>query len=318
VPEEKFLNASGRVLTLQTSKVPIVPGNGQPGFLLGVAVEISSRKAAEARILALNEQLKRNSELLESSNQELESFCYSVSHDLRAPLRMITGYSAMLQDELSEDLSDEARRYLRLISEGGLRMAQLIDDLLSFSRLGRKALNRASVEMQALVRRTVHELLAMAEPPHPHIRIEAMPVADGDAALLNQVWVNLIDNAIKYSARAVNPVISISGRIEDGSAVYRVRDNGVGFDMRYYDKLFGVFQRLHGVDEFPGTGVGLAIVQRIVARHGGRAWATSEVGRGADFYFSLPLSAAMQKHDETTLPGMVTLLSGSDIIRPPS
>ncbi len=318
IPEEKLLSASGRTLTLHTTKVPMLDQNGKPAFLLGISLDISSRKASEAKILALNEQLKRNSGLLEASNQELESFCYSVSHDLRAPLRMITGYSAMLQEELGDELSDEARRYLRLISEGGLRMAQLIDDLLAFSRLGRKALTFETVEMEALVRRTVHELLAMAEPPHPQIRIDAMPVAEGDTALLNQVWINLIDNAIKYSARAIAPTITISGKVEDGDAVYRVRDNGVGFDMRYYDKLFGVFQRLHGIDEFPGTGVGLAIVQRIVARHGGRVWAQSQAGQGADFYFSLPLVAGPRTMDETTLPASSGLAARSNTTSGPA
>jgi light-regulated signal transduction histidine kinase (bacteriophytochrome) len=227
---------------------------------------------------------------LEAANRELESFSYSVSHDLRAPLRAIDGYGRMLEEDHAARLDAEGLRLLAVIRKSSLRMGVLIDDLLDFSRLGRKTLNRAAVDMEALARDAWTELGASAT---VQLTMGVLPSANGDPALLGQVWINLLSNALKYSGRQPSPRIEVAGERSGADLVYRVSDNGAGFDMRYYDKLFRVFQRLHREDEFPGTGVGLAIVQRIVTRHGGRVWAEAEVGRGAKFSFTLPAPNAL-------------------------
>jgi light-regulated signal transduction histidine kinase (bacteriophytochrome) len=222
-----------------------------------------------------------------ASNRELESFSYSVSHDLRAPLRHIDGYARMLREDAEPVLDAEMRRYLDAISEGARHMGTLIDDLLAFSRLGRKPLDCAQVDMTDLARHALVEaggLRSAAE-----VEIGALPGAWADPVLLRQVWVNLLSNALKYSApRGHDAHVAVTGERDAAHVRYTVRDNGVGFDMRYADKLFGVFQRLHTHDEFEGTGVGLAIVQRILARHGGRVFADAAPGQGAAFTIELP------------------------------
>jgi signal transduction histidine kinase len=227
---------------------------------------------------------------LEAANREIDSFSYSVSHDLRAPLRAIDGYAQILGEDYSDRLDDEGRRLLGVVRDRAQRMGDLIDELLLFSRLGRGPLATTRIDMDALVRGVVEELDAGGAGSRPRIEIGTLPAASGDSALVRQVWMNLISNAIKFSRKREDAQIAVSASNAHGEQVYCVRDNGAGFDMAYYDKLFGVFQRLHGPDEFPGTGVGLAIVQRVVARHGGRVWAESKVGEGAVFYFSLPKS----------------------------
>ena len=229
---------------------------------------------------------KRSEERLSELNKELESFSYSVSHDLRAPLRAIDGYARMLDEDSGPQLGDEGRRLLGVVRSSARRMGRLIDDLLEFSRLGQLEPARSRLDMAALVRETAAEL--GADHPRATVDVADLPPAPGDRALLKQVWSNLLGNALKYSAQAEAPRIEIAGRTDGEMLVYSVRDNGVGFDMRYAGKLFGVFQRLHRQDEFPGTGVGLAIVQRIVSRHGGRVWADARPGEGACFSFSLP------------------------------
>jgi light-regulated signal transduction histidine kinase (bacteriophytochrome) len=216
---------------------------------------------------------------------ELESFSYSVSHDLRAPLRAVDGYARMLEEDYGERLDAEGRRLLGVVRESATRMGRLIDDLLAFSRLGRQEPARRRVDMDALVREAIAEVRAGSDAP---IQASALPAADADPAMLKQVWVNLISNAIKYSSKRAEARVEIGGREDARERVYWVRDNGAGFDMRYADKLFGVFQRLHRAEEFPGTGVGLALVHRVVTRHGGRVWAEGKPGEGACFYFSLP------------------------------
>ncbi|MGQ0546479.1 MAG: GAF domain-containing protein [Betaproteobacteria bacterium] len=242
------------------------------------------RKRAEEQIEALNESLKRYTGQLEASNKELESFSYSVSHDLRAPLRAIDGFARMLEEDYGGRLDEEGRRLLGVVRSSSRHMGQLMDDLLDFSRLGRQELNKQDIDMPALAREAARELGAEPE-------IGQLPAAHADRTLLRQVWLNLIGNAVKYSAKRAAPRIEVGGRDDAKESLYWVRDNGVGFDMRYARKLFGVFQRLHGADEFPGTGVGLAIVQRVVSRHGGRVWAEGRAGEGACFYFSLPRRA---------------------------
>jgi signal transduction histidine kinase len=225
---------------------------------------------------------------LASANRELESFSYSVSHDLRSPLRAIDGYSQMLEEDYGKHLDDTGRRYIRTVRGGSQRMAALIDDLLTFSRLSRQSLNRQTVDMTALARRAAAEVLDGRPDPKPAVRIDELPPVPGDPALLRQVWTNLISNAVKYSSKAPTPQVEVRATREGDLVRYEIQDNGVGFDMRYADKLFGVFQRLHSLEEYPGTGVGLAIVQRIVNRHQGAVMAQGERGKGATFGFTLP------------------------------
>lgn len=250
--------------------------------------DIAERKRAEQRIAELNRDLERHASILEQSNRELESFSYSVSHDLRSPLRAIDGFSRLLEEDYGDRLDAEGRRLLAVVRSNSRAMAHLIDDLLAFSRLGRKPITISSVDMQELAMQCFEEVLPTNGTPRPQLVTQPMPAGRGDAMLLKQVWMNLMSNAVKFSSRREGPEIEIGGRIDGDENVYFVRDNGAGFDMRYYDKLFGVFQRLHRQEEFAGTGVGLAIVHRIVTRHGGRVWAESELGGGAIFYFSLP------------------------------
>ena len=259
------------------------------GQIYATARDITERKHAEQRIDALNGELRARSEQLEMANRELESFSYSVSHDLRAPLRHVDGYARMLVEDAGDRLTAEDRRYLDTITESVRRMGALIDDLLTLSRYGRKPLERRSVDMAALARDSLRDLPT----PLPDIAIGALPAAEGDPALLRHVWTNLLSNAVKYSApRGADARVEVDGEEVDGRVRYTVRDNGVGFDMRHAGKLFGVFQRLHGEDRFEGTGVGLAIVQRVVHRHGGDVSAQAEPERGATFTFELPASEA--------------------------
>ncbi|HET9389155.1 MAG TPA: ATP-binding protein [Steroidobacteraceae bacterium] len=235
------------------------------------------------------EELQGANSALEAANRELESFSYSVSHDLRSPLRAIDGFAQMLDEDYGATLDETGRRYIRVVREGSQRMASLIDDLLAFSRLSRQSLARMPVDMASLARRVAAEAVEGAPGATPTLLIEDLPSVQGDPALLRQVWANLIGNAVKYSARSTQPRVRIRA-MRDGDAVrYEVEDNGVGFDMQYVNKLFGVFQRLHRPEEYPGTGVGLAIVQRIVARHGGTVTARGACGKGATFGFTLPL-----------------------------
>ncbi|OGA24295.1 MAG: hypothetical protein A3I02_06480 [Betaproteobacteria bacterium RIFCSPLOWO2_02_FULL_67_26] len=224
---------------------------------------------------------------LEASNKELEGFSYSVSHDLRAPLRAVDGFSRILEEDYAGKLDDEARRLLGVIRDSSRKMGELVDDLLEFSRLGRRSLSIAAIDMKRVVEEALGELQGSSEEP-PRLVLGALPPGRGDATLLKVVWTNLLGNAIKFSGKCEQPVIEVSGHENGAENVYCVKDNGAGFDMRYYDKLFGVFQRLHSTEEFEGTGVGLAIVQRVVSRHGGRVWAEGKLNEGAAFYFTLP------------------------------
>ena len=257
--------------------------------VISVLVWLGLRVRTETRARARHaEALDRLNLSLEAANRELESFSYSVSHDLRSPLRAIYGYSLMLEEDYAPQLDETARRYIKTIRAGSQRMAALIDDLLTFSRLSRQSLNRQTVDMNTLVRRAVAEVLESQPEPKPAVNIAQLPSVPGDPALLRQVWTNLISNAVKYSAKSATPEVQIRAATEGRQVRYEVQDNGVGFDMKYADKLFGVFQRLHSMDEYPGTGVGLAIVQRIINRHEGAVTAKGERGKGATFGFTLP------------------------------
>ena len=239
----------------------------------------------------LADKLERKTIELQTSNKELESFSYSVSHDLRSPLRAIDSFALMLDEDYAAKLDEEGRRYISVVREGAQKMGRLIDDLLAFSRLGRDPIAARSIDARVGAERAVREVLAAHTGTAPQILMHELPSARGDAALLHHVWVNLIANAVKYSSKIAAPRIEIGGSIQGSESVYFVKDNGAGFDMRYADKLFKVFQRLHGADEFPGSGVGLAIVQRVIGRHGGRVWGESEPDHGAKFFFTLPQAA---------------------------
>ena len=251
--------------------------------------EIRQRRLAEQAVVDANQTLLMRTKQIEATNSELESFSYSISHDLRIPLRAIAGYARMVQEDYGSELDREGARLLEVICSNAKRMGLLIDDLLTFSKMGRQGVSAATLDMNAMVGFAMDELHRKDGESRATLSVGTLPAAWGDRALLYQVWMNLLSNAFKYSQTRADPQIKIEGRIEGGEIIYSVSDNGVGFDMQYYHKLFGVFQRLHAADEFPGTGVGLAIVQRIVTRHGGRVWAEAEVGRGAQFFFALPL-----------------------------
>jgi light-regulated signal transduction histidine kinase (bacteriophytochrome) len=253
-------------------------------------VQLAEQKRSTQRIRDLNIELERQAHELRMANGDLEGFSYSVSHDLRAPLRAIDGFSQLLMDEKNKTVSAETRHYLQRIRVNVGQMASLIDDLLEFARCGRQALEYGGLDMESLARGAAEQARAARLNDHgtPIIEIGKLPSARGDEALIRQVWMNLLDNAVKYTSKIAEPHIVVSGREEGERLVYEIRDNGVGFDSTFSSNLFGVFRRLHGAREYPGSGVGLAIVQRIVTRHGGEVWATSKPNEGATFSFSLP------------------------------
>jgi len=246
---------------------------------------------ANAEMVSLNAQLEqrvleRTAELT-ALNKELEAFSYSVSHDLRAPLRHIDGFSQMLKKHAAGVLDDKGKRHLDVISEAAKKMGVLIDELLIFSRTGRKEMTRNQVRTANLVASVIADMAPELTSRSIEWKIAELPDVHGDESMLRQVWINLIANAVKYTRTRARAVIEIGGR-NDGEQTFYVRDNGVGFDMAYADKLFGVFQRLHRESEFEGTGIGLANVRRVITRHGGRVWAESKIEEGATFYFSMP------------------------------
>ena len=262
-------------------------------FKLKVVLPVIARALDVQRLRRENTQLqereRRRSAELAVAYQDLESFSYSVSHDLRAPLRSVTGFAEILEQDFAEKLGDDGRRLIGVIRRGSQQMEQLIVGLLEFSRVGRERLSFNHVDMTTLAGLAATEVMAAYSGPLPLIDIGSLPSVAGDPTVLRQVWCNLIGNALKYSAKRPEPQIKVSGRIEGHEALFQVQDNGAGFSMQYADKLFGVFQRLHKAEEFAGTGVGLAIVQRIITRHGGRVWAESAPDAGARFQFALPL-----------------------------
>ena len=290
--------------TIDTIPLP----SGEPGFwlmsrfrisdsggrhLLGaVGVDITQRKHAEQQLHALNDELEQRvfdrTAQLETANQELEAFSYSVSHDLRAPLRAVDGYARMLQEDYLDKLESEGRRFLETIRAEAARMGTLIDDLLAFSRIGRQPLALAPISMKTLFSEIFNELKQAVPDRTIDLTLHDLPPALADRTAVGQVIVNLLSNAIKFTSGRPVAKIEVGFELRESETVYIVRDNGAGFDDRYADKLFEVFQRLHKSEEFEGTGVGLAIVQRVVKRHGGEVWAEAAVGEGASFYFTLP------------------------------
>ena len=244
----------------------------------------------EAELRESNEELERRvaerTAELQAANEELEAFSYSVSHDLRAPLRAIDGFSQAVVEDYGPQLPEECRRYLQTIRDGAQRMGALVDDLLAFSQLSRQPIKKQSITTANLVCAALEELGSHGQKSH-EVQVGDLPPCEGDPKLLKQVWINLLSNALKYTRKRDCVIVEVGSMRQGGETVYFVRDNGTGFDMRYAGKLFGVFQRLHRVEDYEGTGVGLAIVQRIVHRHGGRVWADAAVDRGATFYFTL-------------------------------
>jgi len=262
-------------------------------FKLNVILSVIARALSVQRLRRENAELqireRQQAEELAAAYRDLEAFSYSISHDLRAPLRAIEGFGQILSEDFGDMLGEEGNRLIRQMRDGCLKMDQLIVGLLEFSRVGRQRFDVSPIDMTMLASAALREALAGYGGPKPVIELAELPPACGDATVLRQVWVNLIGNALKYSAKRDEPKIRISGSSRGEEVLYRVEDNGAGFDMRYADKLFGVFQRLHGASEFSGTGVGLAIVQRIVARHGGRVRAEGVPDGGACFEFALPV-----------------------------
>ena len=253
---------------------------GGETYFTGILRDITERKRLE-------QEVQQRSAAFEAANKELEAFSYSVSHDLRAPLRAIDGFSRILLEDHIAHLPADAQRYLHAVRNNSQQMGRLIDDLLTFARLSRQPLSKQLVRPADLVQQCVEELRAEQQGRRVEMAIGDLPACQADPALLKQVWLNLISNALKYTRKQEMAVIAVGCQEQDSATAYFVRDNGVGFDMRYADKLFGVFQRLHRAEEYAGTGVGLAIVQRIIHRHGGRVWAEAAVNHGATFYFTL-------------------------------
>lgn len=267
-----------------------LPDEDAPVILLTIS-DITARKQFEAEVLELNRQLEGKVAQISDSNRELEAFSYSVSHDLRAPLRHITGFAEKLQRHLGENADDETRHYSEVVVDSSRRMSSLIEDLLTYSRLGRHAMRFRGVDMQSMVEEVRIALTSSGEDRRIVWRIAPLPVVVADENMIRLVWQNLLDNAMKYTGSREEAVIEVGiGEPTPLEFTFYVKDNGVGFDMAYSDKLFGVFQRLHKASQFAGTGIGLASVRRIVSRHGGRTWAESAPGEGATFFFSLPRS----------------------------
>ncbi len=255
--------------------------------------EINDRKKAQFEILKLNQDLEQKvinrTEKLETANKELEAFSYSVSHDLRAPLRAINGFAKMLEENYSATFDNEAKRLFNRIKENAKKMGRLIDDLLEFSRLGRKEIHKSPVQMTELFKESLLEIESTIN-HKAEVQIHQLHTANADNTMIKQVMINLLLNAVKYSSKTEKPFIEIKSYVEGNEIIYSVSDNGVGFKNQYADKLFGVFQRLHLQADFEGTGVGLALVERIISKHGGRVWGAGELNKGATFSFTLPLT----------------------------
>jgi PAS domain S-box-containing protein len=291
--EMSALRRDGSEFPIELSISPL-KNNGVITFC-GFITDITLRKQAEEEIKSFNQKLEQKilerTKDLELANKELEAFSYSVSHDLRAPLRSIHGYMTIFAEEYSEKLDDEGIRLMNVVLRNSQKMGQLIDDLLTFSQLGRKELMKGKVSMKKLIDTVWLEYRKMEGDREIQLLLKDLPDAYSDIVTIRQVWINLISNALKYTRHKEKAIIEIGSEEGEDSVTYYVKDNGAGFDMQYYSKLFGVFQRLHSLEQFEGTGVGLAIVHRIISKHSGKVWAEAKPDQGATFYFSLAKEA---------------------------
>ncbi len=287
---ESAVEGPNGVIFYRSTMSPVTSLTGDVERLVIIVRDVTQQKLAELDIYNLNLTLEKKvderTEELAAINKELESFTYSVSHDLRSPLRAINGFSEILRRDLGADLAEDVNDSLNEILKNTKKMGQLIDNLLEFSRLGKRPVSKARVDMHELFNSTADEFRKTNKKLMFHIK--PLEETTGDREMLKQVVLNLVSNAVKYSSKNPKPTIEIGSQQKNGDVIYYVKDNGAGFNMKYYDKLFGVFQRLHGSDEFEGIGVGLAIVQRVVAKHAGKVWAEGKENEGATFYFSLP------------------------------
>lgn len=291
--EKRYLRKDGRLVWGRLTVSLIRDAQGNPRYGIRLVEDITGKKQAEAKINELQQDLERRATELTMANQELESFSYSVSHDLQAPLASIDTFARMALEDYGPQLPTDAQSYLNLIHENAEAMNRLIADLLTFSRMSRQPLKKQPVETREVVREVLANLRSNQSDRHVQVVIGDLPPCHADPALLTQVWVNLLSNAYKFTSKCDNARIEIGSTHAENETVYFVKDNGVGFDMEQASRLFGVFQRLHSEEDYPGTGVGLAIVERIVRRHGGRVWAEGEPGLGASFYFTLANSAEL-------------------------
>ncbi|MEO8167385.1 MAG: ATP-binding protein [bacterium] len=291
VPEETIETKARGSCILHTRKIPLRNAAGEPQYLLGISEDITERKQSEDRINMLHKDLEQRALDLEDVNKELEAFSYSVSHDLRAPLRHIDGFVDLLQKQTGCSLDVQSDRYLNIIADAAKHMGILVDELLVFSRMGRSGLEKTKISMGALVREALHDLQPGIEGRNIVWKIGELADVYGDPLMVRLALVNLLSNALKYTGPRAEVRIEIGCWAQGDEAVFFVRDNGVGFDMQYVDKLFGVFQRLHRAEDFEGTGIGLANVRRIITRHGGKTWAEGAVDKGATFYFTFPVNA---------------------------
>jgi PAS domain S-box-containing protein len=299
--QTKVKRKDGTLLNIAITITPIIDEHGKLVAISGISRDVTKQKKTEEalresekglrvmseQVKKLNNDLNKNVLRLEDSNSELEAFTYSVSHDLRAPLRAIHGYTKVLSKDYADKLDAEALEMMDAVMNNAKRMGQLIDDLLALSRLGRKDLQKRTLDMTNVAKAVINDLQKNEEHQNTNIILHPLPEANADFGLITQVFTNLLSNAVKYSARSENPRVEVGAKEDNGQVIYYVKDNGAGFDMKYYNKLFGVFQRLHDAGEFEGTGVGLAIVKRIIGKHGGRIWAEAEPQKGATFYFTL-------------------------------
>jgi PAS domain S-box-containing protein len=298
----------GSIYWVDTTIVPTLSSDGKPRQYVAIRADITERKLAGAEIRKLNDELEHRvierTAQLEEVNKELESFTYSVAHDLRAPLRHIVGFSGILVEEFGASLSVEAQRYLQRIQDGTRKMGQLVDELLSLARVGRQEANLQQVGLNSIVKEVIGILQPELAGRQVEWRIADLPFVECDPTLLKQVFQNLISNSLKYSRPRPLAVIEIGHTQHNGDSVIFVRDNGVGFNMKYADKLFGVFQRLHRAEDFEGTGVGLATVQRIIKKHQGKVWAEAQLDKGATFYFTLGGTQTAETKTETLAMGV--------------
>ena len=285
--ETKRITKTGQLVDVLFSASVITDATDQRQSIAITERDITQQKIDNEQIRKLNEELQFNLHQLKNANKELESFSYSVSHDLRAPLRAILGHAGALEEEYGAAMNEDMKGLLVRVIKNGEKMGQQIDDLLNFSRLGKKEIERTEINMEKMV----HDIIRDLNETMPHrasIGVGALPPLRADKSLLGHVLNNLIGNALKYSSKKENPKVEIGSEQKNGEVIYHVKDNGAGFDMKYAGKLFGAFQRLHRQEEFEGTGIGLAIVNRIITRHGGRVWAESTLNEGATFFFTLP------------------------------